>query len=687
MFVEKWQPHSFQSFNAKVETGDGIQVSERPSSIKLNVNCFRLVFENPFFHYHYDLEGEAAATASRNPQEERRLLETVWRELEGKLSVFCLRVPGHIFSPSEVEGFKISKRIGSKEFSMTVSFHEKLTSASGVASVVAQHIAKQLASPARKVGRRMYKEQVVVEPGKSSMNTMHSLSVLHSYGLQGPLLMLDLMNRPVHEKTIIDLLRSVMPGVDVFQHGLDREMQTEWLQCCISSTVVTAYNNRIYKIKKVHFDMTPDSLFTLNRKGDADVKISLQKYVELFYNCSVKFKSQPVLEAFPDKPSERVFLLPEFCHLIGTDEESNQKRLMETLKRLKASPQERFDAVLQAVAKDLKDDICAKWGCKLDKKPLTVEGHCLASEKWHVSFEEDQRFQVDEEGNFTRWLRHGPLGPSQVCPLDKHGGCKAIEPYMSTQDTHIQDLVQALNRLSLAIEGSNSRQDSDQWEVVSEAEGPANSPSMSFEEQISRIEYNDYQSFAELIPPCPPHLLRLCERLVEGQYTTEYRARRAWEAGFWAYLAIRGKVRVPRASLPCDLRRSVYVVLRAPSLASPTRVSRVSDLFRLVGRVQQDNVAVFHGFASLAEAETYCRDWHSCAGSFHMAPKEEDLQHQVQAYVLMRRAAGVLVVFPDHVIDTDSIMPFCMPTEDGLVLFNIFKFRWLLPERVADWSK
>ena len=33
MFVDKWQPHSFQSFDAKIET-DGIQVSEKPSSIK-----------------------------------------------------------------------------------------------------------------------------------------------------------------------------------------------------------------------------------------------------------------------------------------------------------------------------------------------------------------------------------------------------------------------------------------------------------------------------------------------------------------------------------------------------------------------------------------------------------------------------------------------------------------------------
>jgi hypothetical protein len=30
----------------------------------------------------------------------------------------------------------------------------------------------------------------------------------------------------------------------------------------------------------------------------------LQYYVELFYACTVKYKSQPVLEAFPDKPSE-----------------------------------------------------------------------------------------------------------------------------------------------------------------------------------------------------------------------------------------------------------------------------------------------------------------------------------------------------------------------------------------------
>lgn len=63
-----------------------------------------------------------------------------------------------------------------------------------------------------------------------------NLPSVTSQGSYGPLLQVDLMHRPVQEKTIIDVLKGVMPGMDIFAYRLDNEIKIEWLECCVSAT-------------------------------------------------------------------------------------------------------------------------------------------------------------------------------------------------------------------------------------------------------------------------------------------------------------------------------------------------------------------------------------------------------------------------------------------------------------------
>ena len=175
---------------------------------------------------------------------------------------------------------------------------------------------------------------------------------------------------------------------------------------------------------------------------------------------------------------------------------------------------------------------------------------------------------------------------------------------MGEPSSEINGLVRALDRLSLAIERSNAQQGD--WEVVGSSPTSAANvePPSATRLRKSEIAFGDYDSFALLLPPVPAYLFRLGNRLVEGQYTAEYRIKRAFEAGYWASLVVENRLEKPRASLPLNIRPTVYIILRASGLEAPTRVSNASDLHRLTGRFT--DYTLCHGFPSLAEAEAYC---------------------------------------------------------------------------------
>ena len=190
---------------------------------------------------------------------------------------------------------------------------------------------------------------------------------------------------------------------------------------------------------------------------------------------------------------------------------------------------------------------------------------------------------------------------------------------MSEKKADLTDLVQALDRLTLAVQEKGQKEappvsEAGSWEKVEKVpeEDPSSSASASVDparpalDPYRGIAYGDYDALIAQLVPCPHQLVASCKALHGGQYGKQYRAERAWEAGIWARHTLEGRVPKPRASFAIDLSPAVYVVLRAPGLESPTRVSTYSDLRKLVGRLVDSPSVVCHGFPSQAEARIYC---------------------------------------------------------------------------------
>lgn len=194
------------------------------------------------------------------------------------------------------------------------------------------------------------------------------------------------------------------------------------------------------------------------------------------------------------------------------------------------------------------------------------------------------------------------------------GGSKGTELlWMGELRAALGDLVRAVQRLSIAVEsppvGSSSSgavpssvdfpDSASDWEVVSDEVY-----TQDLIARLSRVPFGDYDGFAELIPVCPPHIVAGCSRLAESEFTSTARAKRAFEAGFWARLVVQGKLDTPRATPNISHRPAVYIILRASGIDRPTRVANASDLHRVTGKLSQETVC--HGFPSQAEAKAYC---------------------------------------------------------------------------------
>lgn len=89
----------------------------------------------------------------------------------------------------------------------------------------------------------------------------------------------------------------------------------------VGKSVMTRYNNTIYRIDDIDFASTPSDSFL---SDDDDNMISFSEYYQKKYNVKVRNINQPMLinrvEMHPTKDNERMTLvhclIPEFCYPI-----------------------------------------------------------------------------------------------------------------------------------------------------------------------------------------------------------------------------------------------------------------------------------------------------------------------------------------------------------------------------------
>lgn len=138
----------------------------------------------------------------------------------------------------------------------------------------------------------------------------------------------------------------------------------------VGQWVFSVYNGRVYRVKKIWFELTPLSEFFDKKTGQ---RITYSDYVKERYGLRAQWLSGPLLEVFAEKRSEQCFLLPEFCFSLN-DGPHVPMHTVHALTRISASDRQR---VLETTALQL--SVKEKFKTCIDLTPVHVRGHLLAS--------------------------------------------------------------------------------------------------------------------------------------------------------------------------------------------------------------------------------------------------------------------------------------------------------------------
>lgn len=190
-------------------------------------------------------------------------------------------------------------------------------------------------------------------------------------------LIVDAVHRVVKSTTVRDLMDGIEQDVYENYGNLPEDKQYEMVEKRVhealsGSSVLTRYNNNLYRIDYVDWNRSATNTFGL-RDGS---QVSFAKYYADKYNCAIKQPRPGLLIHIPKKKrsdDDQIVLMPEFCHMTGlTDAERSNFRLMQALaQETRMEPAKRLAHIVSLVKKIENSEEIKK---QMDPLPFSVSG-------------------------------------------------------------------------------------------------------------------------------------------------------------------------------------------------------------------------------------------------------------------------------------------------------------------------
>jgi aubergine-like protein len=144
-------------------------------------------------------------------------------------------------------------------------------------------------------------------------------------------------------------------------------------------TVMTLYNNRVYKIDEIDFSKNPRHTFFCDMHNK-NKEMSYADYIFENYKCKIGVEDQPMIKHHNIRTGQDIFLIPEFCVLTGITEQQKGKNFhsikndMFANAKTKDQQAKYFFETLKS-DKELYSTFTNKWKIQIEEEPVKTKAY------------------------------------------------------------------------------------------------------------------------------------------------------------------------------------------------------------------------------------------------------------------------------------------------------------------------